>query len=294
VFELSPNSDGTWTEYVLYSFGSESDASFPVGSLVFDQAGNLYGETRYGGTSNNGTVFKLAPNGNGTWSESVLYGFCSLEGCRDGASPYGGLTIDQQGNLYGATTYGGVGNNGVVFKLVPNQDQTWTETVLHRFTGGAEGYWPGSAPILDAAGNIYGTTPFGGTADCVVYGQSGCGVVYKLTPRQGAKWNETVLHAFRGNDGSIPRGPVTFDQNGNLYGEVGQGGDLLCEGIGCGLVFELTPNSNGKWDRTVVHFFHDKPGADPVWGLTFDAAGNLYGTTEGGFGFAGSVFEITP
>jgi uncharacterized repeat protein (TIGR03803 family) len=163
VFKLSP----AGTETVLHSFTGH-DGAHPVAGLIADAAGNLYGTTLEGGASNAcpsgcGTVFKLSPTG----SETILHSFTG-EG--DGAYPYAGLTRDAAGNFYGTANHGGTHGNGVVFKLSPSG----TETVLHSFTGGADGGPPSAGLVRDPAGNLYGTTANGGA--------SGYGVVFKLTP----------------------------------------------------------------------------------------------------------------
>jgi hypothetical protein len=300
VFELVPNADGTWIEKVLHRFtgGKGKDGAFPNADLIFDQAGNLYGTTTEGGgTDRHGVVFKLTPNSDGSWKKSALYRF--TDGA-DGGHPYGGLILDQAGNLYGTAAYGGPGYSGVVFKLTPNSDGRWTESVLHGFTGGEDGERPAAGLTFDQAGNLYGTTIAGGAS----VGTLGDGVVFTLTPKPDGSWTERVLHSFNGTDGASPFGNLIFDQAGNLYGTAAYGGNLSCGGPpGCGVVFKLTPNADGSWKEKVLHYFTGgKDGAIPVAGVIFQA-GNLYGTTrEGGnsgycnfFGFhgCGVVFKLT-
>jgi uncharacterized repeat protein (TIGR03803 family) len=294
VFKLTPNADGSWTESVLHTFAGGTDGAYPYANLIFDRTGNLYGTT-YGGADDLGTVFKLTPNSDGSWTESVIYNFT---GGTDGAWPYASLIFDQTGNLYGATSEGGdrsscVNDNcGVVFELMPNANGTWTESVLYRF-GGKHGEWPYGGLIFDQAGNLYGTTEFGGNLSQCLYG---CGVVFELTRQKDGSWAESVLYSFSGRDGRYPLAGLIFDAAGNLYGTTVLGGDhSLCGGSSCGVVFKLVPNSNGKWIETVLHPFLDRPGVGPYAGLIFDASGNLYGTTVGdGTSTFGSVFEITP
>jgi uncharacterized repeat protein (TIGR03803 family) len=276
VFELTPKSDGTWTESVIYSFARKGGA-YPYAGLIFDHAGNLYGTAVGGGHHGAGVVFELKPNGNGSWTESVLYKFCALTNCADGYYPYGGLTFGGAGNLYG-TTY------NVVFELTPHANGSWAESVLHSFAGNDGGYSYANV-IFDQSGNLYSTTELGGDGNV--------GVVFMLTPQAKGSWTETVLYSFQdGNDGAYPRAGVLFDQTGNLYGTTTQRG-----AYGWGVVFKLTPHSGGGWKQTVVHSFKSgNDGATPYGGLIFDAAGNLYGTTAGNGGFTsfGSAFEITP
>jgi uncharacterized repeat protein (TIGR03803 family) len=294
VFELTPAVGGTWTEKVLHSFINDGmDGGIPeAGPLIFDAAGNLYGTTFTGGAYGSGTVFELTPAAGGTWTEKVLYSFNPFNGA-DGAAPYDGLIFDAAGNLYGTTEVGGTGgcggySCGTVFELTPAAGGTWTEKVLYRFQGGADGAYPYDAGVIfDAAGNLYGTTYAGGT--------SGAGTVFELTRAAGGTWTEKVLYRFQGGaDGAVPVGGLIFDATGNLYGTACQGGAGGCGGYGCGSVFELTPAAGGTWTENVLHSFSDTPdGAGPEGGLVLDSAGNLYGTTDGGgpSGF-GTVFEF--
>jgi uncharacterized repeat protein (TIGR03803 family) len=308
VFKLTPNTHGGWTKSVLYNFCSVTncaDGQNPYGSVTFDQAGNLYGTTVFGGNSAGGTIFKLAPNADGTWTESVLYSFCSLTNCGDGEYPFAGLIYDQTGNLYGMTTEGGASPTaGTIFNLAPNADGTWTESVLYSFcslTNCGDGFDPQPGLVFDAKGNLYGTTTSGGNSSC---GGNGCGVVFKLTPKTGGIWREKVLHRFTGGkDGSDPHSVLLFDQAGNLYGTAQLGGNLSqCRGHGCGVVFKLTQNADGSWKEKVLHTFTGgKDGGQPFAGLIFDQAENLYGTTTSGGnlsycggGGCGVVFKLAP
>jgi uncharacterized repeat protein (TIGR03803 family) len=292
VFKLTPNSDGTWTESVLHSFATGEDSRYPQGNLIFDAAGNLYGTTSGGEQDGSGTVFKLTPNSDGSWTESVLYAFCSLKNCTDGASPFAGLIFDQAGNLYGTTAVGGATGGGTAFKLTPNSNGSWMEGVLYSFcslTNCADGYEPSAGLIFDQAGNLYGTTASGGEQD-------GSGTVFKLTPNSDGSWTESVLHSFTSTpDGANPFAGLIFDAAGNLYGTTTAGGSNKCGG-GCGTVFKLKPNSDGTWTESVLRRFAGHLAATPYAGLTFDVAGkNLYGTTEfGGGQDGGSVFKLAP
>ena len=200
-----------------------------------------------------------------TQTLTVLYAFQGA-GASDGATPGGHLIQDQAGNLYGTTVYGGdpVCNCGTVFKL----DVTGQESVLHRFTGGSDGSSPVGL-VSDPAGNLYGTTAYGGDLAC------NCGVVFKLDASSG---KEIVLHRFgHGVDGQVPGGGVMRDASGNLYGTTSLGGtSITCSGKGCGTVFRV--DSNGR--ETVLHnFTGGADGANPVSTLVGDGRGNLYGTT---------------
>jgi uncharacterized repeat protein (TIGR03803 family) len=290
VYELTPNSDGTWTESVLHSFTGGSDGSHPGMGEIFDAAGNLYGTTRDGGAYGDGVVFELTPNSNGTWTETVLHSF---SGGKDGATPdFGNLIFDAAGNLYGTTGgWDGGDTNGTVFELTPNSGGTWTESVLHSFRGGKDGSRAVGALTFDQAGNLYGATYSGGT-----YGE---GTIFKLTPGSNGKWTKDVIHQFRGKtggDGSNPYAGVIFDTAGNLFGTTYDGGIGTCsyQGPGCGTVFELVPNSKGGWTEQILHRF-GTVGSSPVGAVLMDAAGNLYAATSNEtLNGLGTVFEITP
>jgi uncharacterized repeat protein (TIGR03803 family) len=228
VFKLAPEPDGSWRESVLHIF-TGGDGAFPDAGLIFDAAGNLYGTTASGGAKASGTVFKLAPNPDGTGTESVLHSFTG----EDGNNPRAGLIFDGAGNLYSTTSSGGAYNQGTVFKLAPNPDGTWTESVLHNFTGGADGSAPAAGLTFDPAGNLYGAAAGGGSPNTACSG--GCGVVFKLTPTLNG-WRETVLHTFMGH-GKFPKSSVIFDPAGNLYGTTSDGNNT-CD---YGFVFEITP-----------------------------------------------------
>jgi uncharacterized repeat protein (TIGR03803 family) len=248
--------DTTGKETVLHSFTGSTDGKWPKTGLVRDTAGNLYGTTGGGGTSGNGSVFKLDTTG----KETVLYSFT---GSPDGSSP-GNLIRDANGNLYGTTVLGGASCNcGTVFKV----DATGKETVLYVFTSGngnTDGRNPGAGLVRDGAGNLYGTTVNGG--------RSGKGTVFKVD----TTGKETVLHSFAGTggDGANPYASLVRDAAGNLYGTTFLGG-TSCN---CGTIFKV--DATGK--ETVVHSFTGLDGEYPLAGLVRDSAGNLYGTTTGG------------
>ena len=260
---------------VLHFFVSSPDGVHPYAGLVLDASGNLYGTTYDAGTNNAGTVFKITPAG----VESVLYSFGG--GSADGVNPKAGLVLDAGGNLYGTTyssfsfTNGGVvDGNGAVFKITP----AGVESVLHFFTNTPDGSKPQAGLVLDASGNIYGTTSYGGA--------SHNGAVFEITSG-GA---ESVLYSFAGGiaDGANPMGSLVMDSSGNLYGTTEHGG-----ASGHGTVFEIT--SGGA--ESLLYSFAGGPadGALPLAGLVLDASGNLYGTTEtGGTSGYGTVFKITP
>lgn len=278
VFRLSPGAGGTWTQSVLFSFPGGNGGQLPTEGVTLDASGNIYGTAGGGGVSGQGIAYKLSPNGSGGWTQTVLHHFGSGT---DGRHPggRGALVFDQSGNLYGATIDGGSANAGVVFRLSPS-GSTWTETVLHHFAGGNDGANPLGSVLLDASGNIYGTTSEGGT--------SGNGTVYKLTG-SGSTWTKSVIFNFPGGaSGHSPFAGVIADPSGNLYGTT-VGGVF---GAG-GVVYKLAP-SGGSWTQSVLYTFSGA-GNGSYGGLIRDAGGNLYGTNAtGGPSSAGQVFKVTP
>jgi uncharacterized repeat protein (TIGR03803 family) len=222
--------------------------------------------------------------------EKLVHNFNSGKG---GHAPLAGLIFDAAGHLYGTTVDGGAHNVGTVFELTSKADGNWTEKVLHNFNQNAkDGYYVhGASLIFDSSGNLYGTTVFGGTGTAC--SAMGCGTVFELTPNHGGQWTEKVLHSFnKGGDGAYPVAGLIFDSSGNLYGTTSQGG--TCD---CGVVFELTPNGEGRWSEKILHSFKGvgKDGAYPAGGLIFDSSDNLYGTTFGSRAQGnGTVFELMP
>jgi len=274
VFELTPTRSG-WKETVLHSFGSDRDGVNPSDNLVMDAAGNLYGTTLHEvfelspsdgnwilsviyypdkdvfsgltidaagnifGTSI-ATVFELSPNGKGGWHRHVIHTFTG--GPTDGSYAVGAPALDRAGNLYGATAGGGLGSgegDGTVYELSPGANGTWTEKILYFFKGGNDARTPSmGGVVLDAAGNICGTSNSGG--------RHGDGAVFKLTaPTDKGSYREKVLWNFNGANGRFAEGGVILDSAGNLYGTTASGGNVKdCSAInpaGCGVVFRLTP-----------------------------------------------------
>jgi uncharacterized repeat protein (TIGR03803 family) len=283
IFKLAP--DGTYSVLHVFRGYPNGDGASPFAGMVLDAAGNLYGTTSRGGSGNEGSIFKVSADG----TETVLFSFnCSNSGCY----PSAGVILDSQGNLYGTTTAGGNAANcfncGAVFEL----SASGTETVLHSFTDqNGDGGDPEGGLAIDAAGNLYGTTKFGGSLACQE--DAGCGIVFKLAPG-GA---ETILHDFQGGngDGAFPRyGNPILDSSGNLYGMTVEGGTH-----GDGTVFEVA--SDGT--ESTIYSFADSPdGLAPMGNLVMDAGGNLYGTTNSG-GVSqrcpvsegcGTIFRIAP
>ena len=298
VYELSPNS-GAWTETVLYSFRGGTDGAFPVGDLIFDSAGNLYGTTTAGGSSacngggGCGTVFELSPDGGGTWTETVLHTFTGYPS--DGNLPVAGLVFDQSGNLYGTTEQGGANCSsygcGTVFELSPNGDGTWSENILLSFCLNCRsGYSPESTLVFDRAGNLYGTTTGGG------------GLVFELSPT-GSGWSESELYIFKGKNGRFPPAGVIFGKKGALFGVTSDGGGGEGKLKPDGTVFKLSP-ARDDWKETMLHRFQGygeliEKGAHPGAGLVMDSEGHIYGTTlangqrAGCSSDCGNVFELT-
>jgi len=310
------------TQYkVLWNFGSvPNDGGEPVGSLIFDKNGNLYGTTQLGGANccfgPSGTVFELSPQGNGTWSETILYSFCSqfVNGyCLDGASPRAGLILDSAGNLYG-TTYGGgaydcgnaIGGCGTVFQLSPPSvpGAAWSETVLYDFCPGGvmsgckDGAIPTSQLMIDTSGNLYGTTTTGGTGGFSNICCAG-GTVFELAHRLSG-WTQSVLYNFCASgqngicpDGSGPQAGVIFDSSGNLYGTTERGGSK--DNSGPGTLYKLSPGTNG-WTETVLVGPGTAPkGGGPLGGVALGKSGDLYSTfSTGGAGNVGGAFRYNP
>jgi uncharacterized repeat protein (TIGR03803 family) len=310
VFKLTPPARGktAWTKTVLYSFTGNTDGydgTNPEGDLIVGSDGNFYGTTNGGGLYGYGTAFQLVPpaDGQSTWSEIVIYNFCSLSECADGTYPQDALLAGSDGALYGTTSEGGLFvNKGTVFKLTPpaGGGSAWSETVLYSFCSVGflcdDGSHPVAGLIADKQGSLYSTTEYGGTEDS--------GTAFKLTPPAPGKtaWTETVLHSFCVTtvceDGSYPVAGLVFDQQGALYGTTYQGGNSTG-----GVVFKLTPPANGQtnWTERVLHSFTGGVrGGNPAAALIIDQQGVLYGTTKnGGHGRSisqpnGVVFKLTP
>jgi uncharacterized repeat protein (TIGR03803 family) len=288
VFSLSPDPSvaGGWILSVLHSFlNSHQDGSGPWDKVILDKAGNLYGTTREGGTNGGGILFTLTPGAGGEWTEAILHNFPATKD--DGGQSYAELVRDKFGSLYGTTSGGGTGNgDGTVFKLT-HTTSGWKETLLHSFQG-PDGSQPIAGLVFDAKGNLYGTTQVGGA--------NGEGTVFQLTPTTDGRWKHSILYDFpQFRNGGGPVSTLAFDKSGNLYGTAA-GGTGPCSG-GCGVVYKLTPDSDGKWTYSVLHRFTDKgDGAEPNGAVVFDKTRtHLYGTAIfGGTYNQGVVYEITP
>ncbi|MGH9500406.1 MAG: choice-of-anchor tandem repeat GloVer-containing protein [Terriglobales bacterium] len=280
VFKLAPPAapGESWTETTLYQFKGGQDGDYPIASLVFDTAGNLYSTTLFGGgPPQAGIVFQISPPavpGN-SWTETVLHRFGHG---RDGGDPEGALLIDKHGALYGTTM------SGVVFKLsppAPGQEQ-WTERGLYDFSGFADGSEP--SYIMASGGAVYGAATLGGNVNH--------GTIFQLIPQAGT-WKENTLYSFQGgSDGGLPIGQLLRDRAGTLYGTTyaGQQPDN-------GTVFRLSPPAGaGTWTKTILHEFGGKgDGTTPTGGVIKGKAGALYGTTNNGGAFGlGVVYAVAP
>jgi uncharacterized repeat protein (TIGR03803 family) len=299
---FSPYGAFAQTETLLHTFTGGNDGSeggnfinnigSDAGNLVFGPSGNLYGSAVLGGTTETvcdndgcGVIYELAPNGSGEWAQNTLHMFSGS----DGFWPQSGVVLDQAGNIYGTTEWGGpclttgcgpnclISGCGVAYELSPAGGGQWNFKILHAFTGGADGANPWGNLILDASGNLYGGTVLGGSlTKCPT---EGCGVIFELSPQANGSWKETVLHTFAQTDGDQTYGGLTLDPAGNLFGTTAHGGP-----VGWGVVFRLAPGSSGKWTYSIVHAFSGySDGANPAGNLLIDRAGNIFGaTTDGG------------
>jgi hypothetical protein len=283
VYELNKQSDGTWKYVVLHNFPPTEGG--PVGDLTFDSAGNIYGATNFDSTAFDGEIFELIAQPHGGWVESILYTFNYNN---PPAGPVAGVTIDSQGNLYGPAFYGLNGGFGAIYELSQQSNGSWKLIPIYEFKSGSDGADPNSKLVFDSEGNLYGTAL-----------SPNNGQVFKLSPSSGGGlWTKTTIHSFLSsnpNDGSQPIGTPVFDNNGNLYGAATYGG-TGCNRNLCGVVYELSPQANGSWNETILQQFESaEDGSEPLAGVTLDSAGNVYGTTNHGgsrYGY-GTVYEIT-
>ncbi len=264
-------------EQVMFDFGGDGGRN-PFAPPIADKNGALYGTTQHGGGKGEGAVFKLVPSGT-TYNETTLWNF---SGTPDGAEPVAGLIADKAGALYGTTRIGGGEQNfGTVFKLTPS-GKTYTESVIHTFAGGSDGFWPTAGLTADKKGALYGTTSMAGG--------SGYGTAFRLV-RSGKVYIATVLHSFGATgDGATPVGGLLVDKSGALYGTTYAGGSA-----GDGTVFKLTPSGKAYTESFLYSFKGGSDGSQPTSTLVEDASGALYGTTNaGGSNDLGTVFKLVP
>jgi uncharacterized repeat protein (TIGR03803 family) len=290
VFQLSPQTDGAWSETILHNFPSSSDDGVsPYAGMAPGPSGSLYGATQLGGTYRAGVAFELTRAASG-WDYGVVYSFGAPDTLV--CCPRGNLIVGPGNSLY-ETGY-------AAFELSPGPDG-WVEGILHNFTGlNGDGLGPEAGPIMDATGNLYGTTLYGGGGGC----DDGCGTVYQLETPVGTwskspAWREHILHRFgeAPDDGAFPGvGELAIDGHGNLYGTADTGGT----GRG-GIVYKLVRTSAAPgeaWAEVILHnFAPDGLGYEPGGGVIIDSAGNLYGTTiNGGSPFCGCgvVYKLSP
>ena len=231
VYVLRPaTSGGAWKKSTLFSFQNTVTGANPIGNLLFDTAGALYGALSIGPGARGGIVYKLTPPAapGQAWSEMALHRFTG----GNGSGPLGGFFFDTSGGLYGVTKAGGRFRAGVAFRLVPpvSADNPWTETVLHSFSGGRDGGAPSAPPFQDTNGSLYGVVGSGGSSDK--------GGVYKITPPalSGGRWRQAIVYSFHGPDGFGPNTVLSTDGSGKIYGAAAAGGPRQA-----GTIFALLP-----------------------------------------------------
>jgi len=259
-----------WSSKLVWSFnafdtsGGDNPGS---GDLLWDEQGNIYGPTAYGGNPGLGVIYELSPSGNG-WQETVLYTFTDLP---DGRIPFGGLIFDPQGNLWGTTAYGGPADQGTIFKLTHTPGAGWQETIVYSLQNN-DGEAPMGGLVMDSSGNFYGTA-----SDL---GSGVGGTVFELSP-SGDSYTFKVLYSFSGYYGCGPQAGLTLDSAGNLYGTT------RCDGAyQSGNVFKLT-NNNGWVYTSLYDFTGGSDGNQPYSNVTIGTDGTLYGTAERGGSFEG-------
>jgi len=303
VYELSPNGK-KWKYKVIYKFCSaevcldgrdpyQSGLSYQgaASGAPYDGASPLYGTTQYGGANDTGTIFQLTPKGK-RWSEKVIYNFCSQTNCIDGGTPFAGVSVDATGNIFGGATLGGVDTSenccGVVYEL-KKRGSGWDYTSLHMFCSTVvndvclDGRFIMAPPVIDAAGNLYGTTTFGGANDN--------GTVFKLEPH-GSGFDFSTPYSFcqaACKDGSNPwAGALALGADGTLYGTTVQGG-----AGGGGTVFSMSSSKPNK--LTTLASFSEKTGGEAFGGVVLDQSGALFGTLAfGGKHSGGTLFQVIP
>ncbi len=308
IYELSPNSDGTWTQTILYAFAGSPDAGNPMG-VVLDNQGNIFGVSTGGGFSSCGdfgcgAIFELSPEKVG-WSEKVVYRFAAG---LPGLDPGGDIVIDAAGNFLGTTYKTGPFGScyytsgaclGAVYEVSAGSDGEWSATTLYKFAPGKDGSQPSTSLVADSAGNLYGITVHGGDYFATTC-PFGCGTLYEISPQPGGGWSENTLYPFPqsvtygGTNVDGATADLIIDSAGNLYGTSSIGGDLVCN---CGYVFEMSPTGNGEWQqKTLYNFLNGSDGEQPAAALTFGLNGQLYGTASTGTGAnsSGNVFQLTP
>ncbi len=293
--------NGNWQFEEIYSFKGNGDGSYPTTEPVFGPSGNLYGATGMGGAYGFGTIYRLSPTTNGQWAESVLYSFT---GGSDGGYGAGNLIFDDAGNLYGSNLKGAnqqtvacqnTAGCGVVFQLSPTSTNGWKFQVLHTFSGGWDGVgpaWLSMSPKKQLFGAAAGAWTGSGLPNQP-------GLIFQLSEVTGnGPWKDIEVHGFSGGtDGALPSG-VIFDGQGNMYGTAAGGGFENCSSasgpIGCGLVFELRPTSDGKWREIALYLFYGGSDGGVPSGGVIAYGGVLWGTTlSGGNNNGGVLYSVS-
>jgi uncharacterized repeat protein (TIGR03803 family) len=278
VFELSPVTGGGWIEQVLYSFSNSSDGATPIGPLVFDTVGNLYGTCNSAGPHGQGVVFELSPGSGRGWAYSVI-----LAGSQaHGGALTGGAVFDDDGNLYATAAIGGPFSAGAIYRLRYTAGD-WKAALIYTFQGGTDGAAPISGLTYRAPNRFFGVTNLGGSF--------GYGTAFELTFGSDGTWSKSILHDFGDSsaNGLPPIFSLTIGPSGQLYGATDMGGS------GHGTTFALV-ESGGAWRERILHNFTISSDAgNPNGNVVLDGAGNLYGVGyNGGASGAGAVYEITP
>ncbi|MBU6296225.1 MAG: PEP-CTERM sorting domain-containing protein [Planctomycetes bacterium] len=281
VFRLSGNGGGGYSYSSLFDFNG-TNGSTPQAGVIIDSAGNIFGTTAGGGANGRGTVYRLSDNGAGGYAHTILFNFTNTPAT--GRAPAATLMADANGHLYGTTTLGGASPAiGNVFRLANDGAGNYTHSTLHSFTVPTAGTGRRSSLIVDAGGNLYGTTEIGGS--------SAGGTVYRLANNGAGGYNYAALANFGGpSGGRQPASGLIADAAGSLYGVTFAGGTF-----NNGTVFKVSDNGAGGYTTTILHNFNHTNGGSPLGGLIADAVGNLFGTTYGGGGeFApGTVFRLS-
>ena len=288
VYKLTPQANGAWKHTVIYSFAGP-EGEIRSTELTFDTAGNLYGLSQVGDTHCCGVVFRLKPQDDGSWSEEIIYAF---KGGSDGNYPVGNVVFDQAGNLYGETGQGGSKDCGFVYRLTPNPGGSWPKTVVHDFcASNSDGSRPSGGLTMDANGNFFGVTWWGGVRSHPCPVQTGCGTVFELKSQSDGNWSYRTLHAFLDTPSAQPWGGVAVDAGGNIYGTT-----VLNGTNDYGTVFMLTHNPDDTYAVKTLHVFVGYPALYPLGTLVLDGSGTIFGTTmfTNPMPGTGVVFKIIP
>lgn len=261
-----------------YNFTGSPGGANPASDLLA-HGGKFYGAAASGGKNSLGAIYQLKQKDDGSWAAKTIFSFGGLD---NGSMPQAGLIADEAGNLYGTAYLGGNVGAGTVYRLSPKSNGGWKMTVLHHFTGGADGFHPYGDLVLDAKGRLIGTAFEGGNF--------GDGVIFTMTPQADKTWTYAVVHHFHeiATDGAGPRGKLALDANGVVYGITTAGGVNFV-----GTLWSLTETSDG-WKFKLNDSFGGTLGNLPTSGVTLAKDGSLYGTAMmGGANANGTVFKAT-